>query len=216
MPIEYLTYRAYRLITDRSFMVRPLQVTFVDTSGRNETETRYAFLIEDADALAERLGGVEYELPESQNLPARAFEPSTQTTAAVFQYMIGNTDWSDVAGHNVEIIDRNGVAFAVPYDFDYSGLVDARDAVPAENLGLTEVTERRYRGWCQNPIVTQSTLQRFRDTQESVLALFESHPGLDEGSRNRTLRFLRDFYDDIETDTRAQRRFLRDCRTPGA
>jgi hypothetical protein len=212
VPLEYLAYRVYAALTDLSFSVRPLQLTFVDVNGARARETRLGFVIEDDDALAERHGASVFELEGNQNLPARAFEPVAATTAAVFEYMIGNTDWSEVAGHNVTILERGGTALVVPYDFDFSGLVDAPYATPDPVLGLRTVRDRRYRGHCVDPAVTAGVLARFRAAQEGIVALFVASNLLDDGTRQRAVRYLQEFFDDIGTDERAERRFLRDCR----
>lgn len=212
--LEYLLYRAYALLTDRSFRVRMLEVTFVDAGGARETGTRPGFVIEEDEALAARHGAQVFELEEGKNLPISAFDPVTTTMAAVFEYMIGNTDWSEIAGHNIEILDRGGTALAVPYDFDFSGLVDAPYATPNPDFQLRSVRERYYRGWCTAPFTTRLVLERFRDSRERVLALFAESTALEAETTERALRYLGDFYDDIDTDERAERRFLRDCRTP--
>jgi len=209
---EYLAYRMYQAVSDHAFGVRLLELTLVDDSGENPTETREAFLIEEDDVLAERLEAAVFDLEEGKNLPPGAFEPVAATTNAVFQYMIGNTDWSDVAGHNVEILDRGGIAIVVPYDFDFSGLVDAPYSTPAPDLGLTDVRERRYRGWCANPFTTRTVLDRFRAAETEILGLWQSDPVLEDDTRRRGAGYLEAFFDAIETDERAQRRFLRDCR----
>jgi hypothetical protein len=209
---EYLAYRMYQEVSEQAFRVRLLELTLVDASGENPPQTRGAFLIEEDDVLADRLGATIFDLEEGKNLPPDAFEPVAATTNAVFQYMIGNTDWSDIAGHNVEILERDGIAIVVPYDFDFSGLVDAPYSAPAPDLGLTDVRERRYRGWCANPVTTRAVLDRFRAAQARVLDLWASDGGLEDDARRRGARYLEAFFDAIETDERAQRRFLRDCR----
>jgi hypothetical protein len=212
VPLEYLVYRTYQLVTDQSFRVRSLRVTMVDTGSDDPPQTRAGFVIEDADALAERLGATVFDLEDGKNLPASAFEPTGRTRSAVFQYMIGNADWSEVAAHNVEILDRSGVAMVVPYDFDFSGLVDAPYAVPPADLRLDSVRERMYRGWCANDFTTRSVLEQFRSVRDDVLALWAAAPDLSDDTRRRATRYLEDFFDAIETDERANRRFLRDCR----
>ena len=210
---EYLAYRAYAHLTDRSLRVRLARITFVDQAGFRDPDTRWGFFIEDEDDLAERMGGEIFELPEGKNLPVGALEPLAAARTAMFEYMIGNADWSDVAAHNVEIVEVGG-AVPVPYDFDSSGLVEAPYAIPPAELGVRSVTERIYRGWCWSPAVTASVLQAFRDAQGPILALFEGFEPLEEATRARMLSYLREFFEAIETDERAERRFLRDCRTP--
>lgn len=212
--LEYLAYETYRRITDQSFMVRLVRLTLIDSSGESDPERRVGFLIEDADALAERWGATIFDLEEGKNLPAQAFEPMSRTTAAVFQYMIGNSDWSEVAAHNVEVLDRGGAAMVVPYDFDFSGLVDAPYASTPPELGLANVRERLYRGWCANEFVTRSVLERFRVARPGVMALWTEAVGLSDQRRRTAIGYLEEFFTSIETDERAERRFLRDCRRP--
>lgn len=210
--LEYLAYRSYQRVADDAFGVRRLDATFFDTSGRRDPARRPAFVIEEDDALAERRGSVVFELEDGMNLPAVAFDTRALVTTAVFQYMIGNTDWSDVAGHNVEILDRGGTATVVPYDFDSSGIVSAPYATFDPDLGISSVRERVYRGWCANDFVVGVVLERFRSEREGTLALWSAEPGLSDETRRDAIRYLESFYDDIETDERARRRFLRDCR----
>jgi hypothetical protein len=212
---EYLAYRSVRIVTDRAFGVRLLEVTFADAGGRRPPRTRPAFVIEDADALARRLDATSFDLEEGKNLPVSAFDPLSLAHAGVVEYMLGGTDWSDVAGHNVEIFDRGGVAVAVPYDFDMTGLVDPPYATTNPAYGLSSVRERYYRGWCQNPLVTRAVLDAFRGARMEILELWASYPGLSDETRGRAIRYLEDFFSDIESDDGAQRRFLRDCRSPG-
>lgn len=210
--LEYLAYRTYSIVTDEAFRVRLVELTLVDRSGLREAATRPAFFIEEDQALAERLDGSVFDLQDGRNLPATAFQARARTRSAIFQYMIGNTDWSAVAGHNVELLEVGGGALPVPYDFDSSGIVDAPYATIDPGLGLSDVRERRYRGWCSNSFVTAQVLEEFRQQRDTILGLWRSDPWLSEDGRARSVRYLEEFYDDIETDERAQRRFLRDCR----
>lgn len=211
--LEYLVYRTHALVADIGFRTRWVEITFVDTGGREPTSTRPGFLIEDDNALADRLGAEVFELGEGKNLPPSGLDPASMLSTALFQYMVGNPDWSDVAGHNVELLERAGVAIVVPYDFDFTGLVDAPYAVAPEALGLSSVRERVYRGWCANPVVTARALERYRRVEAEVLELWRSDPGIDDDTRRRAISYLEAYYDAIETDERAQRRFLRDCRS---
>lgn len=213
VPLEYLAYRTYRLVTETSFRVRLISLRLVDPDEGVEEGPRTAFLIEDDEALAERLGFERFSLEEGRNLPADAFDPLLLATTSIFQYMIGNHDWSAVAGHNVEILARGGGAIPVPYDFDFSGLVDAPYATPPPEYRLDSVRERYYRGWCVNPFATATALNAFRDAHEAILALWEGAPEPGEETRRRAIGYLEGFFDEIATDERAQRRFLRDCRT---
>lgn len=210
---EYLAYRTVGAVTEESFRVRLLEASFIDTgTGAQEPETRLAFVVEDDDALARRLEATVFDLADGKNLPPEAFHPVSRMTNAVAQYMVANPDWSGVAGHNVEILERGGAALAVPYDFDFSGLVDAPYAVAPPEYQLASVRERYYRGWCENPFITSEVLGRFRDARPEVMALWSTDERLPDDVRSDATGFLEDFFDAVVTDERAHRRFLRDCR----
>ena len=209
---EYLAYRAYEMVTPSAFRVRLARITYVDTSGENDTFTRFAFFIEDDDMLAARVGAEKFDLPEGTNLPPGAMDGPSATTMAVFHYMIGNTDWSDVAGHNTEILDLGGIALPVPFDFDFAGIVDAPYAIPDPSLHLDDVQERLYRGWCWSGLQPQLVLERFRSAEDDIMSLYRDFPYLEDGERNRALDYLGAFFDGIETDEKAERRMFRDCR----
>ncbi len=215
VAIEYLIYRSYKILTGQSFSVRWIEVALIDTSERRETEQLAGFAIEEDDALAARLGIDVFDLDEGRALPATAFDPVSLLRTALFEYMIGGTDWSATDGHNVEILDLGSGAVAVPYDFDMSGLVDPPYATVNPDLGVSSVRERRYRGYCANPFLTGEILGAFRAAASEIMTLWSQTPLLSESRRERAIRFLEDFFDDIETDERAERRFLRDCREVG-
>ena len=210
---EYLAYRALQAITDEAFRVRLARITYVDESGRLDARTEYSFFIEDEETLARRLGAEVFELEEGRNLAPQAFAVVSVVRLAIFQYMIGNTDWSEAAGHNVALLQRGAGAMAVPYDFDFSGLVDAPYATPNPEVGLESVRERRYLGWCRPPGVAEAVLADFRRARDEIVGVIEGFDRLDEGERAAMLDYLTPFFEEIETAERARGAFLRLCRT---
>lgn len=101
---EYLIYRAYRTLTDVSFQVRLARITLQDATGRDAAMTRWAFFIEDASALAARVGAELMDVPEGKVVRPDVLHPASATQVALFQYLIGNTDWADAQVHNVVIL----------------------------------------------------------------------------------------------------------------
>jgi hypothetical protein len=135
---------------------------------------------------------------------------------SLFQYMIGNTDYSILVLHNVIMVDdAKGVRHTVPYDFDYSGLVNAHYAVPYKGLGLVSVQDRLYRGPCKTEAELEAALKVFREKQAEVLALPASlvSLGLDERSRRYTEKYLNEFFDIINNPGKLKKTFVTDCRT---
>jgi hypothetical protein len=209
---EYLAYRALQAITDEAFRVRLAHITYVDESGAADPRTEYAFFIEDDEQLAARLGARVFGLDEGRNLLPQAFAVVPATRLAIFQYMIGNTDWSDMAEHNVLLLQRGAGAVAIPYDFDFSGLVGAPYATPAPDIGLDDVRERRYLGWCRPPGVAEAVLGEVQAARDEIIAVVEGFDGLDEGERQSMLDYLTPFFDSIQTPERARATFLGLCR----
>jgi hypothetical protein len=136
---------------------------------------------------------------------------------SLFQYMIGNTDYSILTLHNIVILqDAKTVRYPVPYDFDYSGLVDAHYAVPAKGLGLASVHDRMYRGPCKTEAELAQALQPFREKQAELLALPASLPGIEEGHRKNVEKYLGEFFDLISKPDKVKKVFVTECRAiPG-
>ncbi len=142
---EYLVYRTFNLLTDESFRVRLARVTYADGDDDDDPTVRYAFFREEDEAMAERLGGTYLEIRQAS---PRNFGTEQAVRFAVFQYMVGNTDWSMVQFHNAEVFQNlEGIYVPVPYDFDWTGFVSARYARPDERLRIRNVRLRIYRGF---------------------------------------------------------------------
>lgn len=210
---EYLAYRVLQTITDEAFRVRLARITYVDESGDADDRVEYGFFIEDEQTLARRLGAEVFELDEGRHLATEAFAAVPMTRLAIFQYMIGNTDWAEGAGHNVALLQRGAGAIAVPYDFDFSGLVDAPYATPSPEIGVADVRERRYLGWCRPPGVAEAVLADFQAARDEIVRVIAGFTALAEDERGSVLDYLAPFFDDIETAERARATFLRLCRT---
>ncbi|MBT8095496.1 MAG: hypothetical protein KJO19_00555, partial [Woeseia sp.] len=151
---EFLAYRLFNVLTDASFRVRMMRIRYVDTDGGldDDASFRYGFALEPEDQLAARLGGAPAEI---SGVPKRRHDLEQASLLYLFQYMIGNTDWGfvkadydDTCCHNVELFEIDGVIHTIPYDFDLTGLVNARYARPDPLLRIKTVRQRLYRGLC--------------------------------------------------------------------
>lgn len=211
---EFLVYKIYNLLEDKSFRVRLLKTTYVDTKGRNKPFTQYSFLIEDDGDMARRNNCKKKE--HGQYL-TEATDRNTMTMVALFEYMISNTDWSVPNNHNVKLIfDRDNEAappHAVPYDFDYCGLVDASYAIPHEIIGTEKVTERVYRGFPRTLEEIQITLDEFRKKKTAIYALINNFNLLSTRTRKTMTDFLDEFFELIENKNRVKSVFVDNART---
>jgi hypothetical protein len=211
---EYLAYQIYNLITDKSFRVRLARITYEPVSGKAKPYTQYAFLIEDTDDMARRNGCIEIK---DTVVPTTRTDRWHATLFGLFQYMIGNTDYEIQKYHNIKLIrslqDTNAAPIPVPYDFDYSGFVDARYAVPAPAFGTTSVTERVYRGFQRTPQELEAALSVFMAAKPTVDSLLRNFPPLADGSRKDALKYISRFYEIAEDPKTAKRIFLDEART---
>lgn len=196
---EYLAYRMFNQISPISFKVRLVDLTYIDSKGKKDPYHAYGFLIEHVDHMAARNTSREVEVPKfSQKLVDMGY----MAKVAVFQFAIGNTDWLVENLHNVKLIQLNTFSkqeiYAVPYDFDYSGLVNTIYAVPHEDLGLTSVQERLYRGLCFSKEELESVFQLFRERKTEIFALIDNFDMLEDSHRNAVGKYIEEFYQIID------------------
>ncbi|MEO0439219.1 MAG: hypothetical protein AAF098_20295 [Pseudomonadota bacterium] len=196
---EHTLYRVYNLLSDASFRVRLLEITYIDTEGVRKPRARPAFFIEADGKLAQRIEMQEAALTK---VSGSALNPNAITRLGLFQYMIGNTDWSLRRGRSGGTCCHNGVLLAegqgyhqiVPYDFDQAGLVNADYALPARGLGIRSVRQRVFRGLCTGDTRLQDALGLFEEQRQAIYALFPLE-GKMKYSNRRARAYLDDFYD---------------------
>lgn len=213
---EYYVYKAYELLTDYSFRSRLLKITYHDTGGKGKSEpkTYYGFVIEDVDQMAERNNAIELETKVRH--PEHC-DREMNTVMPVFQYMIGNTDWSITAPHNIKIIKVNDptipMPIPVPYDFDYVGLLNAPYAVPPEQLTILKVTDRLYRGFCRTDEEFKAAFLLMEDNETEIMTFFQDSELLDDRTKRESVAYLEDFFGVIGSDNEAKQTIMAECRT---
>lgn len=216
--LEMIAYRLYNLMTEYSFRIRPLQIRYRDVDRDKEAEARFGFVIEDVDQLAERNGMQEIETGRIS--PSR-LEPRAVSQAAVFQYLVGNLDWSALTGpggeccHNVKLIGVSADAehfVPVPYDFDATGFVDAHYAVPPEGLRVRSVRTRLYRGYCAHNDYLAETRSQVLGLERDMRALVQNEPRLDDRNRREAMDYLDDFFEVLRSDEEFEEEIVSKCR----
>jgi hypothetical protein len=210
---EYLAYKVLQMFTPASFRVRLVHITYEDPDGGYDTRTRTGFLIEADDQMAARNRG---EIMDLHAFNPGATEAEQSALVALFQYMIGNTDFSAPFFHNAVLVRQADNYLVVPYDFDWSGVVDARYAAPDPRLGTRSVKERIFRGFCRPQVDQTALVTRFNEQREAIWALYEGMAELDDGERERALKYYEDFYETVNDPRRFERRITRECQAmPG-
>ncbi len=210
---EYLAYKIYTLLTEKSFRVRLVRITYEDTQGKADPLTKYAFFIEHEDHLAERNGG---QIIEDATYHQQQTYPALTTLMAVFQYMIGNTDWVASQGQNVTFLYIAAATrpIIVPSDFDFSGFINAPYASPNSALDLKSVTERRFMGVCRTEEKFAAAFVLFYRHKEAIYTLVRNLVPLEKKVADRSLTYLDTFYDAIDDPRTVQDAFLGTCLKP--
>jgi hypothetical protein len=214
---EYLVYRIFNLLTDASFRVRLLKVTYVDSERNAKPIERYGFFIEHKNRLAIRVGTT---VAEPVRIQSSELDPVQASIGELFQYLISNTDFSFLAAppgesccHNAILLHaQDGKYLPVPYDFDRTGLVDPPSALPDENLGQRSVRDRLFRGFCRPEPYLSDSVAKVRSQRSAINSLVRGQTGLKSSDQDRVLKFVDGFYRTID-DKRDRERKLK-CRRP--
>jgi hypothetical protein len=207
---EMQLYRVYNLLTPFSHRIRLARVAYADSGTGKVVATRYAFLEEEPEAVAHRVGGM---LVRQKGAGAGDLEPNGAAIFALFQYLIGNTDWSVTGLHNVELINTDSAHVPIAYDFDFAGAVNARYATVDPSLPIHRVRDRLYRGYCLPNGVYGPTFELFKARRDSIYALYRDPIGhLLAGDRAKeTLEYFDEFYKTIEDQREAKREIINKC-----
>ena len=207
---EWLVYKLYNLVTPKSFRARLTRVTFTDTKNKKTTSPFYGILLEEESKMAKRNS----ELPVNRKIKPDETEPDAFLKMAVFEYLIGNTDWSLQYLQNIKLIaaDSTSTPTAVPYDFDHAGIVNTPYAKPAEELKMNSVRERRYRGYCMQDMKKFDTvIALYNSLKKDIYNVYTGCPLLDAKYVKATVKYLDEFYATINNPAAMQKEFGYPC-----
>ena len=216
---ERQAYQMFAELSDLSFATRALQLTYVD-SDSGDTKTHPAYFIQHHKRLAKEQGLENYQEPIA---PKDRLDKAQATLVSLYMYLLSNTDYSFIGSadaaegeaccHNAkQLIAEDGTLYPIPYDFDSSGFVSTPYALPAGDIGQTDINVRVYRGYCAPDDVTQEALQKLRDKRPQLEAIALNKEVLSSKSVRRAKGYLKKFYDIIDNPKKLQREILGRCR----
>ena len=215
---ESLVYQIYNLITEYSFRIQPMMIEYKD-SEKDHSITRFSFLIEDADEMAERN---DLKKLTVGRVPYKKLDTLETSNLSLFQYMIGNLDWAATSGpdedkccHNGKIIGKSeneNPKYAIPYDFDASGLVNAHYAVPPDNLRVRNIRQRLYRGFCNHNDKLPQAVAKFNEKKPDIMALFKDNTHLTDKNRKNAIKYIEEFYEILNDPKRFKKEITDKCR----
>jgi len=217
--LEYLAYQTFQILTDKSFGTRLIRLSYLDSDEKLAPWTDLVFVIEDDGDLARRLDLKKIKVASNQ---FHQLDSATSALAELFQFLIANNDYSVLAAregdnccHNTEILalkDDADVRFPVPYDFDFSGLVNAPYAAPPERLPIKSVRSRYFNGLCQRREVLDQAIAKIQSKRDEITTLFEDSAELSANRRKRSLIFINQYFEILNDPKKVEEEIIGRCR----
>ena len=203
----------FNLLTPRSFRARLAKATYVDAASKRTVATRYGLFIEDDDDVARRLEG---RITDVKNMLFYRLHGETLTLMALFEYMIGNTDMSILHQHNIRLVETPAnELYPVPYDFDFSGLVNTTYAGADKRLGITSVRDRLYRGPCRTPQELETVFVKMRALKSELLAVYDGLADMSGTDRREARTYLEEFFRLIDRPRDVKTALIDPCLAAG-
>ncbi len=209
---EYLAYKIFNVISDTSYRVRLVRVNYVDTGRKKINTTKFGFIIEPDEVMEER-----FDVKELEDIVVRHpfADKDAMDRMTIFNLLIGNVDYQLENLHNVKTFKPMDLSYplsiVLPYDFDYSGLVNAHYAVPSEGLSIQHVTQRLFLGPCRSTERFQTMINEFLGHKDEIIGVVKNFQYLEESERNKMILFLNEFFTMCEDGT-ALRKMKGECK----
>jgi hypothetical protein len=197
---EFLVYKLYNALTDSSYRVRLLKITYYDTRKNKKPSEYYGYFIEPKNMMATRLNAVPIKAP---TLNQSHIEPTVMDRVAIFNYMIGNWDWAVQSQHNIHVIkslayNPTGLGIAIPFDFDLVGVVNVDYNAPPPESGLQTNRDRIFKGMCRDREVYRTAVLKIAEKKDKLYDIVNNFPYLSKRSKVDIINYLDEFFDPIE------------------
>ena len=209
---EYICYKMYEKITPYYFNTRLVALDFSEPDGKKSKNYQLtAFLIEDDGLVSKRHHA---KVMEKLNLHPLALNDTSSVRHDIFQFMVGNTDWSTTFLHNAKVVFQAPKKYIpIAYDFDMSGFVDPPYAVVNADLGIANVRERLYRGFCRNEGVVQYVRKEYLGQEQAIMGILDQYEKeLTPRDFADTKKFMKEFFDIFKNDKLFKKYIVDGCR----
>ncbi|MEB2785743.1 hypothetical protein [Algoriphagus persicinus] len=210
---EFLCYQLYEQVSEYTFHTRMIRINFENEDDKKGQSTQLlGFLIEDDDKVADRFDG---EILENKKIIGAVLEDTAAIRHDLFQYMIGNTDWSSMYQHNMKILKLDAKKVVpLAYDFDMTGMVLPPYAQVSNLVDIKTVSQRLYRGFCRDELMMKAIRDEYLDKELLLFAEVERFENLVPGYEIKYMNnYLKDFFDILKDDRRFDFNILAACRT---
>ena len=204
---EYLAYKLYEFHSEKHFRVHLVKIKYKTPNENRHRFERYAIFLEDENNMANRLGGKVFD---TFNCPLNRIKHPDLKVNAVYQFMIGNSDWDPIKVRNIKLVQKDSLELydIVPYDFDFSGLVNAPYAKPNPNFKLTSIRDRVMQCKFESEEELEKVVELFLNKKETVLEYCGNFKALPKSSRKDIKEYLNSFYAILENDELKKNAFM--------
>jgi len=209
---EYIAYKLYNELTPNSFRVQMVKITYLDVPTGKKTKN-WGFLIEDKKQVASRMGAT---IHKNDRFNIENVDVEHEKLMTVYQYLIGNEDWDMAMVRNLKLMNKNGKLIPVPYDFDFSGLVNTNYAIPNTNYGLASITDRYYLGTIQPDNDISATLKFFKSKQKNLVKTIRNFKTLNFEGRATTTDYVQSFYQNLDDNLQQENSFSQGMNYPSS
>ena len=212
---EYLAYKFYEIMSPYHFNTRLVNLELTEPISKKEKiHSIKAFLIEDDKKIAKQFDGKIVE----RSIHPMAQEELNSIRVEFFQYMIGNTDFSNFEQHNASLIFIDKEIYPIPYDFDMSGLVNTSYSVVSETISeksnISRVTQRVYRGFKRNPVLIEQVRQEYISKKIEMIDIIDKHKSLFENAKEfeNAREYIQSFFEILENDKEFNKEIIKNLR----
>jgi hypothetical protein len=195
---EYICYRMYEHLTPASVRARLVRLTLSDSHVESWKHEIYTIFMEDDDELEKRLNVKEEEI---YGLEPDSLISTQAALTCAYNYFIGNADFEVAGMRNVKLMRGldGGKIILIPYDFDFSGVVNAPYSKPASMSGLKTIKQRFLMA---DGLKSEHLRRAFLVLQKesSNLKRISQSKYLKSTSQDEVWNYLQSFYNNLSKD----------------
>ena len=209
---EFIAYKLYEKISPYHFKTRMVEIEFSEVKkNKIIVHNLKGFLIEDDKRVADRFEGKSFE----RYIHPKAMDDMTSIQNSMFQFMIGNTDFSVAYQHNGKLLYANKKIYPLPYDFDLCGLVDASYAIVNSRLGIKSVKDRKYRGFKRDESIVYEVRDQLLEKKSDFFQILDAQESNFELSTEfqSSKEFLVSFFEILEDKSTFEKKVIQNMRT---
>ena len=207
---EYVVYKMYQKVSPYSFNVRLCLITYIDANKPSQQSSHYGFLIEPLKDVAKRN---DMRVFKDSIRNRTVLNKDNLDKLTLFEFLIGNLDWSIAKKHNMKLIvgKKGSLPLAVPYDFDYSGMVDIPYAVPPGGSGISDVKTRVFTGFCRRNGY-ETMVEFYKSIRDDLYMEVNSANFLSGKTINNMNKYLGSFYKILDDPKAVDKKINKACR----